>query len=317
MANQLPNHGIDQEGRKARTTSRTRLESNDTMMNSECDELLSEILSHPSLNAPSSLNAAVLQSSEEESESESGLFLANETQFAPGTIGRGSRNAKPKQSLLRRQKAEIKAQMKDLHAKIYQNQLMSLAGFSLGSYPLFNGPPQTHHAPPVNLNPGAYMQYQMPTQQIPSSPQNHHVPVTPQLQQQHPHQSQQAPDMLHMIKQQQEQIELLKNQLNPNFNHQMRNQQVTPSEDISFSRPASSKNRYRNDTRTSRIEVPDNVSSRRSFSRASTCSNRSKAPKPALRKLLPTFERSPKLHVRRLASLMFPRSESCCFLWFN
>ena len=95
-------------------------------------------------------------SSEEESESESGLFLANETQFAQGTIGRGSRqglqniassvnllfSAKPKHSLLRRQKAEIKAQMKDLQAKIYQNQLMSLAGFSLGSYPIFNGPPQ-------------------------------------------------------------------------------------------------------------------------------------------------------------------------------
>jgi hypothetical protein len=32
--------------------------------------------------------------------------------------------------------------MKNLQAKIYQNQLMSLAGFSLGSYPLFNGPPQ-------------------------------------------------------------------------------------------------------------------------------------------------------------------------------
>ena len=30
-------------------------------------------------------------SSEEESESESGLFLANETEFAQGTIGRGSR----------------------------------------------------------------------------------------------------------------------------------------------------------------------------------------------------------------------------------
>ena len=116
--------------------------------------------------------------------------------------------------------------------------------------------------------------------------------------------------MLHMIKQQQEQIELLKNQLNPNFNvHQQRNQQVTPSEEMSFSRPASSKNRYR--STTSRIELPDSTgfSSRRSFSRASTCSNRSKAPKPAMRKLLPTFERSPKLHVRRLASLMFPREE--------
>lgn len=134
------------------------------------------------------------------------------------------------------------------------------------------------------------------------------------MQHQHPHQSQQAPDMLHMIKQQQEQIELLKNQLNPNFNHQnQRNNQVTPSEDISFSRPPSSKNRYRNQNTASRIELPDNISGMRSFSRASTCSNRSKAPKPAMRKLLPTFERSPKLHVRRLASLMFPRSESRAF----
>ena len=138
------------------------------------------------------------------------------------------------------------------------------------------------------------------------------------MQHQHAHQSQQAPDMLHMIKQQQEQIELLKNQLNPNFNHQnQRNNQATPSEDISFSRPPSSKNRYRNQNTASRIEVPDNISGMRSFSRASTCSNRSKAPKPAMRKLLPTFERSPKLHVRRLASLMFPRSEHEAFSSVN
>ena len=141
-------------------------------MNSECDELLSEILSHPSLNAASSVNAANLQrfrsisgclwfskiiarrkkaSPKAASSWQARLNIQEGTEVDPDMVlqifwdwGRSitAGSGKPKLSLLRRQKAEMKAQMQDLRAKIYQNQLMSLAGFSLGSYPLFNGPPQ-------------------------------------------------------------------------------------------------------------------------------------------------------------------------------